>query len=101
MLERGGRRFTVRPEKIRLQAPDEPVAAGAHAEEGRIRDVVYVGMVTRYGVDLDGGGGLTVVSQNLESTSTQVLERRGARVRLSWRPEHVVDIQPGTTEGTT
>ena len=101
VLERGGRRFTVRPEKIRLHETDAAAENGAYVEEGRIRDVVYVGMITRYAVELDAGGELTVVSQNLESTSSQVLERQGSRVRLSWRPEHVFDIQTGTTtEGT-
>jgi putative spermidine/putrescine transport system ATP-binding protein len=99
VLERGGRRFTVRPEKITLLPPGGAVEDGARFEEGRIRDVVYVGMVTRFHVELDDGGELMVVSQNLESTSAEVLERRGSRVRLSWRPEHVFDIQTGTTEG--
>ena len=99
VLERAGRRFTVRPEKIRISAEGEPVDAGAHVEEGRIRDVVYVGMVTRFHVVLDAGGELTVVSQNLESTSSEVQERRGQRVRLTWRPEHVFDIQTQITEG--
>jgi putative spermidine/putrescine transport system ATP-binding protein len=97
VLERGGRRFTVRPEKIRLHESDAAAENGAYVEDGRIRDVVYVGMITRYAVELDAGGELTVVSQNLESTSSQVLERQGSRVRLSWRPEHVFDIQTGTT----
>ncbi|MGZ8783114.1 MAG: TOBE domain-containing protein, partial [Gaiellaceae bacterium] len=95
----GVRRFTVRPEKIALLPPGGAVEDGARFEEGRIRDVVYVGMVTRFHVELDDGGELMVVSQNLESTSAEVLERRGSRVRLSWRPEHVFDIQTGTTEG--
>jgi hypothetical protein len=31
-----------------------------------------------------------------------VLERRGTRVRLTWRPEHVYYIETGTTtEGTS
>ncbi len=101
VLERAGRRFTVRPEKIRLHEPGAAAEDGARVEDGRIRDVVYVGMVTRYHVELDAGGELIVVSQNLESTSSQVLERQGSRVRLSWRPEHVFDIQTGTeTEGS-
>jgi putative spermidine/putrescine transport system ATP-binding protein len=99
VLERDGRRFTVRPEKIKICAEGESPGAGAHVEEGRIRDVVYVGMVTRFHVELDAGGELMVVSQNLESTSTEVQERRGQRVRLTWRPEHVFDIQTGITEG--
>ncbi len=87
VLERGGRRFTVRPEKIRLLGENEEPAAGSksHSERGRIREVVYVGMVTRYVVDLEGGGALTVVKQNLETTSADVVEARGRPVRLEWR----------------
>ena len=88
VLERGGRRFTVRPEKIRLLAEGDQPQSGSTVEQGRIRDVVYVGAVTRYVVELDEGGELTVVSQNLESGSSEVLERQGSRVRASWLPEH-------------
>ena len=57
VLERDGRRFAVRPEKIRMIDAGD-AARGEHAETGRIRDVVYVGMVTRYVVELDRGGEL-------------------------------------------
>ena len=94
------RRFTVRPEKIRLLGDGEHPEQGVNVEEGRIRDVVYVGAITRYHVELDAGGELTVVSQNLESGSSEVLERQGSRVRLCWRPEHVFAIETGITEGS-
>ena len=48
LLERGGRRFTIRPEKIHLLADGEQAPEGSHVERGRIEDVVYLGMVTRY-----------------------------------------------------
>jgi putative spermidine/putrescine transport system ATP-binding protein len=99
VLERGGRRFTVRPEKIRLLGEDEPPQPGATVEAGRIRDVVYVGAITRYGVELDAGGELTVVSQNLESGSSEALERQGSRVRTSWLPEHAFAIENGSNGG--
>jgi putative spermidine/putrescine transport system ATP-binding protein len=92
-------RVTVRPEKIRLLDESAEPAGGAHVEDGRIRDVVYVGMVTRYVVDLDEGGALMVVRQNLETSSTEVLEARGRRVRLEWRPEHTYAIEPGGEDG--
>jgi putative spermidine/putrescine transport system ATP-binding protein len=95
VLERDGRRFTVRPEKIRLLDANEEPAAGSVSERGRIREVVYIGMVTRYVVDLEGGGVLTVVKQNLETTSADVVEARGRPVRLAWRPEHTYLIDPG------
>ncbi len=68
-------------------------------EEGTIHDVVYVGAVTRYHVELDAGGELTVVTQNLESGSREALEYQGSRVRLCWRPEHVFEIETGSNGG--
>jgi putative spermidine/putrescine transport system ATP-binding protein len=99
VLERGGRRFTVRPEKIRMLSEGEEPEPGVSVEEGTIRDVIYVGAITRYHVELDAGGELTVVSQNLESGSSEALERQGSRVRLVWRPEHVFVIQTGSNGG--
>jgi putative spermidine/putrescine transport system ATP-binding protein len=94
VLARDGRRFTVRPEKITMIEADERPGG----ELGRIRDVVYVGMFTRYVVELDSGGELTVVKQNLETSSQEVLESRGKRVRLEWRPEHTFEIESGGGE---
>jgi putative spermidine/putrescine transport system ATP-binding protein len=89
VLERGGRRISIRPEKIHMRDDD---ARGA-GEPGVVHDVVYVGMVTRYIVDLDAGGRLVVVQQNLETSSQEALEARGKRVRLEWRPEHTYEIR--------
>ena len=70
--------------------------ASGEGEAGTIRGVVYVGMVTRYVVDLDSGGELSVVRQNLETSSQDALAEQGKRVRLSWRPEHTTEIKEGT-----
>ena len=86
VLERNGRRITVRPEKIHMREGDGP------GEPGHIRDVVYLGMVTRYIVELDAGGELVVVKQNLETSSQEALEARGRRVRLEWQSEHSLVI---------
>ncbi len=51
---------------------------------GTIRDVIYLGMHTRYLVELDEGSDLTVVQQNLEATSMDALATRGKRVKLAW-----------------
>ena len=95
VLQRDGRKFTVRPEKIQMLDLGEEAARGDTVESGRIREVVYVGMFTRYLVDLDSGGELTVVKQNLETSSQEALESRGKRVRLEWRPEHTFEIDSG------
>jgi putative spermidine/putrescine transport system ATP-binding protein len=94
MLERDGRRFTVRPEKVRLLEHGES-ADGMHAEPGTIADVAYAGMVTRYVVALDAGGELQVVRQNLETTSADALEQRGRKVHVAWRPQQTYAIEDG------
>ncbi len=82
ILERGGRTFTVRPEKIRLRLED-----GGTGEPGVISAAVYLGSVTKFIVELDGGGELTVVQQNLETSSEDVHEMAGKHVRLAWSPD--------------
>jgi putative spermidine/putrescine transport system ATP-binding protein len=100
-LARDGRRFTIRPEKIRILEDGRP-AEGEHVESGTISDVAYVGMVTRYVVALDDGGELQVVRQNLETSSVDALEQRGRKVHVAWRPEltyAIEDSPPDQEEG--
>jgi putative spermidine/putrescine transport system ATP-binding protein len=82
ILERGGRTFTVRPEKIRLL----PFGAG-EGEPGTVRATAYLGPSTKFVVALDEGGELTVVQQNLETRSEDIDRMEGRRVRLQWRPD--------------
>ena len=91
VLERDGARFTVRPEKIRI-LEDGEAADGYHVEGGTIADVSYAGMITRLRVELDAGGELQVVRQNLETTSADALEESGRKVRLGWRDVHTYAI---------
>ena len=100
VIERDGRRYTVRPEKINLLMNGEDAGSGAHVEQGLVRDVQYVGPVTRYHVTLDRGGELQVLAQNLDEGSSEVLEAKGRRVLLEWRPEQesVIDESEGGPE---
>jgi putative spermidine/putrescine transport system ATP-binding protein len=93
VIERDGRRFTVRPEKIHLLPAD---AAGG--EGGEILEAVYVGAITRYTVALDAGGRLEVLEQNLKTTSTDVSAARGRRVKLQWSPDSVFEIKQQSKE---
>jgi len=86
LIERGGERFTIRPEKVRLLEDGEE-GRGLHTEPGTVRDVAYAGMITRYTVVLDAGGTLEVVRQNLETSSAEALEAVGRKVRVGWRRE--------------
>jgi putative spermidine/putrescine transport system ATP-binding protein len=100
VLERNGRRYTVRPEKLNLLEDGQEPASGSHVEAGVVRDVQYVGPVTRYHVTLDRGGELQVLAQNLDEGSSEVLEAKGRRVRVEWNPEQesVIDESEGGTE---
>ena len=96
VLERGGRRFTIRPEKVRVLAPED-AGGGLVTERGVIRNVTYAGAVTRYEVELEAGGTLQAVHQNVETSSTEELDQRGRTVQVGWLPEHAVVVD-GNTE---
>jgi putative spermidine/putrescine transport system ATP-binding protein len=76
--------FSIRPEKIRLLTDGESPAPGAVTVDGTVREVIYMGMTTRYVVDVEGGGELQVIAQNLESGAAQRISR-GVPVRASWQ----------------
>jgi putative spermidine/putrescine transport system ATP-binding protein len=84
--------FSIRPEKIHLADLDAGVPQDSHSVDGVVRDVVYLGLYTRYLVELEGGGDLVVVEQNLKTTSMDVLMVKGKKVRLHWKKEHVREV---------
>ncbi|WP_225804447.1 ABC transporter ATP-binding protein [Streptomyces sp. NK15101] len=89
--------YSIRPEKIRIlpdhEAPGDPGHATA---AGTVAEVVYLGDSTRFLVDLDGGGRLTALQQNLDTSSADLAAFRGARIGLQWHPDHAVPV-PETT----
>jgi putative spermidine/putrescine transport system ATP-binding protein len=91
VLERDGRRFMIRPEKIRILSADEP-GDGLRVEAGTVRDTTYNGSATRYRVVLQQGGELTVARQNLEISHDEARELHGQPVRLAWHEQHAVVI---------
>ncbi|HWO16534.1 MAG TPA: ABC transporter ATP-binding protein [Solirubrobacterales bacterium] len=95
LLERDGERFTIRPEKVQLLDPAAS-ADGLRTERGRIADISYAGMVTRYRVALDAGGELLLVRQNVEDTSLDATSERGREVLVGWRPEQAVAVRGQT-----
>jgi putative spermidine/putrescine transport system ATP-binding protein len=86
--------FTIRPEKIHMELdPEGPVDGDHVAAEGTIAKVVYVGAMTRYIIDLDAGGRLVVMAQNLTASSTDVLAVEGRRARLTWRRSNMQQVE--------
>jgi putative spermidine/putrescine transport system ATP-binding protein len=84
ILERNGRRFSVRPERIELH-----LAADSAGEPATIADAVFVGAFTRYLVDTFAGERLTVVRQ-YDGTRIEP----GTPVHLGWRAEDAYEIEP-------
>ncbi len=82
----------VRPEKLRV----ETLGAGAAGEangrprvEGIVESSLYLGTSTQIGVDLGDGVRMTVLVPNADEAQRQALPGGGARVALSWEPEHM------------
>ena len=76
--------FTVRPERIRLLDVNEAFGGDVCSATGVVHDVVYLGMHTRYVVELPGGERLATAEQNRAASAPDVHSARGRRVRLVW-----------------
>jgi spermidine/putrescine transport system ATP-binding protein len=81
----------VRPEKLRVELADGN--GGGAIEVARIEGIVesslYLGTATQITVDLGKGVRMTVLVPNADEAERQRLPGGGARVALSWEPEHM------------
>jgi putative spermidine/putrescine transport system ATP-binding protein len=84
--------FSIRPEKIHLGAENSNIENNMIFIDGVVRDVVYLGLFTRYLVEIEGGADLVVVEQNLKTTSMDVLKAKGQKVKLYWQKEHMSSV---------
>ncbi|HEU4393643.1 MAG TPA: ABC transporter ATP-binding protein [Solirubrobacterales bacterium] len=81
----------VRPEKLRV----EPVGGGGGDSnglprvEGTVESSLYLGTATQIVVGLGEGVRMTVLVPNASEDERQHLPGGGARVALSWEPEHM------------
>ena len=83
--------FSLRPEKLSRIAPGAAVPDGFCSATGTLRDLVYAGMISRYTVELDGGGTLVMVAQNLAASARHAAPgdaERGRPITLAWDPAH-------------
>jgi spermidine/putrescine transport system ATP-binding protein len=82
----------VRPEKLRVESLDGaagPQANGRPRVEGIVESSLYLGTSTQIAVDLGRGVRMTVLVPNADEEQRQRLPGGGARVALSWDPEHM------------
>jgi putative spermidine/putrescine transport system ATP-binding protein len=88
--------YSVRPEKIRVVAVDEQPGADESSSVGVINKVIYLGPETRLLVDLEGGGQLSVMQQNMDTESSEAPLLEGRRVRLTWKRLHNLALAGGS-----
>jgi spermidine/putrescine transport system ATP-binding protein len=83
----------VRPEKLRIETlgatEGAPGSNGVPGIEGVVESSVYLGTSTQIVVDLGGEVRMTVLVPNASEAERQRLPGGGARVALSWEPEHM------------
>jgi len=91
LLRRGGRTLVVRPERVVLS---DAAAGGAAAERGVVRTATYLGMFTRYGVELADGTSLAVVEQNVRARA-EPRWRPGTAVRAGWSDDAASIVTAG------
>jgi spermidine/putrescine transport system ATP-binding protein len=91
----------VRPEKLQVdlgengRGPDQPRV------EGVVASSLYLGTATQIAVDLGEGVRMTVLVPNAAEAERQRLPGGGARVALSWEPEHMHLVRESPNGATT
>jgi spermidine/putrescine transport system ATP-binding protein len=79
----------VRPEKLRIAAADSAADGSLPSIEGVVESSLYLGTSTQIAVQLPTEARLTVLVPNADEAERQRLPGGGARVRLSWHPDHM------------
>ena len=79
----------VRPEKLRVELGENGHGGDQGRVEGIVASSLYLGTATQIAVDLGEGTRMTVLVPNADEAERQRLPGGGARVGLSWEPEHM------------
>jgi spermidine/putrescine transport system ATP-binding protein len=79
----------VRPEKLQVELGEDADGADRPRVEGVVASSLYLGTATQIAVDLGEGTRMTVLVPNADEAERQRLPGGGARVGLSWEPEHM------------
>ena len=87
----------VRPEKLQIERQDEPAQGDRPSVEGTVESSVYLGTATQIVVRLAGDVPMTVLVPNADEAERGRLPGGGARVRLSWAPEHIHLVRESAT----
>jgi spermidine/putrescine transport system ATP-binding protein len=92
----------VRPEKLRVELSEGEGAAsnGLPRVEGVVESSLYLGTSTQLVVALGGDVRMTVLVPNADEQARQHLPGGGARVALSWAPEHTCVVRESPDGGS-
>ena len=88
----------VRPEKLEISLPSESVPDGQPGVEGVVESSLYLGTATQVVVSLDGDVHMTVLVPNADEAQRGRLPGGGARVRLSWAPQHIHVVRQSSSK---
>ena len=82
--------FAIRPEKIQILPLEVEMSESdlVCSAIGQIQDILYLGMYTRYRVQLQPEGMLTIVEQNRDNRRLSQAEK----VRVLWKREHIARL---------
>jgi len=86
----------VRPEKLQVSLVEEPAPSDRPSVEGLIESSLYLGTATQMVVRLPDDVTMTVLVPNTSEVERQRLPGAGARVRLSWTPDHMHVVKEST-----
>ena len=89
----------VRPEKLQIATDGASAPTDRPSVEGEVESSVYLGTATQIVVRLPGDVRMTVLVPNADDEQRQTLPGGGARVRLSWDPEHIHVVRESAAGG--
>jgi spermidine/putrescine transport system ATP-binding protein len=79
----------VRPEKLQIRFAEDRADAQLASVEGIVESSLYLGTATQIVVRLPDDVPMTVLVANTDEDERQRLPGAGAKVRLSWTPDHM------------
>jgi putative spermidine/putrescine transport system ATP-binding protein len=95
-----GRRYAVRPERVRLVDAAASLPAGWQSAAGRVTDVVFLGTLRRFTVDLDDGARMLAVTAGHDDAAAagRGIDAPGARVQVAWSPAQAHELRTNDSE---
>ncbi|MFL6039620.1 MAG: ABC transporter ATP-binding protein [Gaiellaceae bacterium] len=88
----------VRPEKLQIQFAEDSADASLPSAEGIVESSLYLGTATQIVVRLPDDVEMTVLVANSGEDERQRLPGGGAKVRLSWTPDHMHVVRESDNE---